>query len=113
MKNIFKVIAVAFVMVLGMQNASAQSLSEDSSRPEVKAKTETAKLATELSLNGDQQRTVFRALVAKEVGYQKNVDGKDSANSAVLADKKSIDAKLDEAMKSTLTSVQYQQWKKG
>lgn len=113
MKNIFKIIAVAFIMVLGMQNASAQSLSEDGSRPEVKAKAETSKLSTALGLNGDQQRTVFRALVAKEVGYQKNVDGKDAANAAVVTEKKTIDAKLDEAMKSTLTAAQYTQWKKG
>ncbi len=99
-------------MVLGAQNVTAQSLSEDSSRPEVKAKAETSRLSTSLELNGEQQRTVFRALVAKEVAYSKSVDGKDASNAAVVAEKKKIDANLDAAMKSTLTPAQYSNWSK-
>ncbi len=104
---------VAFVMVLASNTMSAQTLTEDGSRPEVKAKTETANLTTSLGLNGDQQRTVFRALVAKEVAYSKSVNGKDASTAAVAAEKKKIDANLNEAMKSTLTPAQYATWSKG
>ncbi len=110
MKNIFKIIAFAFVMVLGVQNISAQSLSEDQNRPEVIAKAETARLTEALELTGDQGRTIFRALVAKEVGYQKNVAGKDANAAAVISEKKRLDTTVQEAMKSTLTEAQYKKW---
>ncbi|MBG42673.1 MAG: hypothetical protein CL530_01775 [Aequorivita sp.] len=99
-------------MLLGVQTTSAQQLSQDKSRPEVIAKTETAKLTEALNLSGDQSRTVFRALVAKEVSYQKNVDGKDLKDAAVATEKKKIDAQLKDAMKKTLNDEQYAQWVK-
>tara|TARA_B100002051_G_C16522246_1_gene528311 strand:- start:267 stop:614 length:348 start_codon:yes stop_codon:yes gene_type:complete len=112
MKNLLTVFAFAVTMLLGVQTTSAQQLSQDKSRPEVIAKTETAKLTEALDLSGDQSRTIFRALVAKQVGYQKNVDGKDASSATVIAEKKKIDAQLKDAMKKTLTDDQYSKWLK-
>lgn len=112
MKQLITVFAFAITMLLGVQTTSAQSLSQDKSRPEVIAKAETAKLTESLGLNGDQSRTVFRALVAKEVGYQKNVNGKDAKDASVASEKKKLDDQLKEAMKKTLTADQYNNWVK-
>lgn len=112
MKNILTVLAFAASMFFGAQSVSAQSLSQDNTRPEVIAKEETRVITDQLSLNGDQQRAVFRALVAKEVNYQKNVTGKDLSNEAVQADKKKYDVELQGTMKKILTDAQYAQWMK-
>jgi len=103
---------LAVTMLLGVQTSSAQQLSQDTTRPEVKAKAETSELTKTLDLNGDQGRAVFRALVAKEVGYQKSVQGKDAKNTAVSAEKKKLDDQLKEAMKKTLNDQQYATWLK-
>lgn len=112
MKKILTVVAFATAMLLGTQTISAQTLSQDKGRPEVIAKAETAKLTETLNLNGDQGRTIFRALVAKEVGYQKNVAGKDLKNASVAGEKKKLDDQLNDAMKKTLTADQYAKWLK-
>jgi len=112
MKKIITVFAFAVTMLLGVQTISAQSLSQDKSRPEVVAKTETAKLTESLNLSGDQSRAIFRALVAQEVGYQKSVDGKDAKSASVISEKKKLDDQLKEAMKKTLTADQYNTWVK-
>lgn len=112
MKNILTVLAFAASMFFGAQSVSAQSLSQDSNRPEVIAKEQTHTLTQELGLNGDQTRAVFRALVAKEVNYQKNVTGKDVGNAAVKADKTKYDGELQSSMKKILTDAQYAQWMK-
>lgn len=112
MKNILKVVAITGLMVLGGQSISAQSLSQDQNRPETIAKTETAKLSETLGLNGDQTRAVFRALVAKEVGYQKYVEGKELSSSPAKAEKAKLDETLNAQMKKTLTPEQYTNWVK-
>lgn len=112
MKKIITVFVFAVTMILGVQTSSAQQLSQDNSRPEVIAKAETAKLTESLDLNGDQSRAIFRALVAKEVGYQKSVQGKDVSSAAVSSEKKKLDDQLSAAMKKTLTADQYAQWLK-
>jgi hypothetical protein len=112
MKNLLTVFAFAVTMLLGVQTTSAQQLSQDTNKPEVIAKAETAKITEALSLNGDQSRAVFRALVTKEVNYQKHITGKDVSNAAVKANKDKFDASLKEAMKKTLTAEQYAQWVK-
>ncbi|MFT5983128.1 MAG: hypothetical protein ACI9RM_001569, partial [Ulvibacter sp.] len=73
MKNVITVIAFALVMLLGIDTTVAQALTQNTERPEVIAKTETANLSEALQLNGDQQRSVFRALVANEVSYRKHI----------------------------------------
>ncbi|MBL4664016.1 MAG: hypothetical protein JKY22_10800 [Flavobacteriaceae bacterium] len=110
MKNIFKIIAVSFVMLIGTGTMSAQGLKQNQNKPEVIAKTQTAKLSQELVLNGNQQRAVFRALVTKESNYKKQISGKDMKNAAVRANKSKIDNTLEAAMKKTLTADQYKKW---
>ncbi|MAP80099.1 MAG: hypothetical protein CL526_03315 [Aequorivita sp.] len=112
MKKLLTVFAFAVTMLMGVQTASAQQLSQDSDRPEVIAKTETAKITEALNLNGDQSRAIFRALVAKEVSYQKHVQGKNANSATVKANKEKFDATLKEAMKKTLTAEQYDKWLK-
>ena len=112
MKKIVTVFVFAITMILGVQTSSAQQLSQDNSRPEVIAKVATAELTKTLDLSGDQSRSVFRALVAKEVGYQKSVQGKDLNNAAVSSEKKKLDDQLNVAMKKILTADQYAQWLK-
>ena len=112
MKNLLTVFAFAAIMLFGMQSISAQALAQDQNRPEVIAKQETAKITDDLDLSGDQTRATFRAMVAKEVSYQKNVNGKDLNNAAVKADKQKADAELKESMKKILTDAQYTKWLK-
>lgn len=112
MKKLISVFAFAVVFLLGVQGVSAQQLSVDNSRPEVVAKAETAKLTETLDLNGDQSRTVFRALVAKEVNYKKHIDGQDLKDATVMANKQKFDSSLKEIMKKTLTDEQYAKWSK-
>ncbi|MCH2490544.1 MAG: hypothetical protein MK211_10380 [Flavobacteriales bacterium] len=110
MKNLVKVIALVFVMALGVQTTSAQSLSRDQDRPEVIAKKTVADLSETLDLTGDQQRTLFRAYVVKETSYNKRVKGKDVSNPTVAASKKEIDEQLTRNVKSALSDAQFKKW---
>ena len=111
MKNLRTIIAFTLVLILGVDSAFAQDLTQDANRPEVIAKTKTANLSEALQLNGDQQRSVFRALVANEVSYKKNIIGKNPSDAQVIADKKKIDDALIASMKKTLTAEQFEKWK--
>jgi len=110
MKNVITVIAFTLVMLFGIDGAVAQGLSENADRPEVIAKTKTANLSETLQLNGDQQRSVFRALVANEVSYKKHINGKNLSDAKVSADKKKFDDALMSSMKKTLTADQFEKW---
>ena len=63
MKKLFSLVAFAFIMLLCVQNVSAQNISQNQDRPEVIAKNQLVNLSDQLSLTGDQSRTLFRALV--------------------------------------------------
>ncbi len=112
MKNLLTIIAFAFVMLFGVQNTSAQNLTQNQDRPEVVAKAQAAKLTKELNLNGDQQRTIFRALVIKESNYRKQVNGKDLNNDNVATAKKKIDATFNDVLMKNLSKEQYSAWLK-
>lgn len=112
MKKIISVFAFAFVVLLSIPSVSAQQLSVDKSRPEVVAKAETAKLTETLNLNGEQSRTVFRALVAKEINYKKHIEGQDAKDASVIANKQKFDSSLKDIMKKNLTDEQYAKWSK-
>ena len=107
MKNIFRIIALSFVLCLGINTVQAQSLKQDQNRPEVVAKKQTADLSEALDLTGDQQRSVFRALVTYKSGH-KRIEGKSA--SVVAAEKKKLNEDLKVSMKKILTDVQYKQW---
>ena len=110
MKNLIKTLAFAFIVMLGISTSSAQGITQDTNRPEVIAKKKASELSEVLDLNGDQSRSVFRALVSKEVGYKKQVVGKDANSAAVVSEKKKIDTTLKASMKKTLTPEQYKKW---
>lgn len=110
MKNLFKIIAFSFVLVLGTGSMNAQTLKQNQDSPEVIAKKKTEKLSEALSLSGDQQRAVFRALVVKESNYNKDVTGKDAKSAAVLAAKKKHDEVFEISMKKALNEEQYKKW---
>ncbi|MFT7071962.1 hypothetical protein [Patiriisocius sp. Uisw_017] len=112
MKNLFKIVVVALVLVFGIQNTVAQSLSQDQERPEVIAKLKTSEINDAFDLTGEQQRYIFRALTANEVNLRKHVNGKDASNPEVAANKKKYDDALSQAMKKTLTPEQFAQWQK-
>lgn len=112
MRNLFKVLAIAAVMVFGIQETTAQSLATDQSRPEEIAKVKATEISETLNLTEEQQRTIFRAYTANEVNYRRHIQGKDVSNPEVAANKQKFDTSLDKIMKDTLTPEQYAQWKK-
>jgi hypothetical protein len=110
MKNLLSVLAVSCVMLFGMSSITAQDLSQDQDRPEVIAKTKVADLSPKLSLNGDQQRSLFRAYTAYESNFKKHVAGKPISDPKVQADKRKFDEVLKAAVKESLTADQYKKW---
>ena len=112
MKKLITIFAFAFVMLFGIQNSFAQELTQNQNRPEVIAKAQTAKLTQELGLTGDQSRTIYRALVAKEVNYKKNIEGNDPNDAKIIALKKEYDDTFNASMKKNLTPDQYNAWLK-
>ena len=102
MKNLLSVLAISCVMLFGMGNVSAQTLTQDQDRPEVIAKAKVAELSPKLELDGTQQRALFRAYTAHESNYKKHVHGKDSSNPSVQANKKKFDDVLKVSVKKYL-----------
>ena len=111
MKKFLSVIAFAFIIALGGQTMQAQSLSQDSSRPEALAKVQLAELNKSLDFTADQERTLFRAFVQKEVNYNRYVNNDKISDVDAKANKAKYDLAFDEAMKKALTAAQYAKWK--
>jgi len=110
MKNLLSIIAFAFVMMLGTQNVSAQSLSQNQDRPEVAAKTQLHELTQQLNLSGEQGRTIYRALVTKEVSYRKSVEVNGAKSTQISTDNKKSDAVFYAEMKKILKPEQFKKW---
>ena len=110
MKNFLSVVAFAFIIALGGQTTQAQSLSQDSSRPESIAKIQLAELNKSLEFTADQERSLFRAFVQKEVNYNRYVNNTGISPVDAKANKAKYDAAFDEAMRRTLTDAQYSKW---
>ena len=108
MKNLFSIIAFAFVMMLSVQNVSAQSVSQNQDRPEVVAKTQLLELTSQLELTGEQNRTLYRALVTQEVSLRKSDLDENKATS--VADKEKANKVFYDQMKKTLTPEQFKKW---
>lgn len=106
MKNLFSIIAFALVMMLSVQNVSAQSVSQNQDRPEVIAKTQLLELTNQLELSGEQNRTLYRALVTQEVSLRKADENK----ATMEADKKKANQVFYDQMKKTLTPEQFKKW---
>lgn len=110
MKKILTVVTFALVMMFGVQSIQAQGLKQNEEKVEVVAKAKVAELTNDLGLNGDQQRSLFRALVQREVSYRRDINGKDANNATVKANKTKFDSNLDQTMKKVLTADQYKKW---
>lgn len=111
MKNVLKIALFSLAMVLGMNTMSAQALKQNQNSAEVTAKQETAELSSQLGLNGDQQRAVYRAIVVKENNFRKNIAGKDAKSADVIAAKEKNQLLFEESMKKVLTADQFKKWK--
>jgi len=110
MKKLTSIFAVIAFLFIGVQSVQSQSLTENKNRPEVIAKNQTELLTEKYNLDGNQSRAVFRALVKKEVDYQKKVTGKDQSSATVRSEKEKIDNSLRTEMKKILTDEQFKQW---
>ena len=108
MKNLFSIIAFACVMMLSVQTVSAQNISQNQDRPEVIAKTQLLELSNSLELTGEQNRTLYRALVTQEVSLRKSDLAENKANS--VADKEKANKVFYDQMKKTLTPEQFKKW---
>jgi len=108
MKNLFSLVAFVIIMLLSVQNVSAQNISQNQDRPEVIAKTQLLNLSNQLALTGDQSRTLFRALVTKEVSIRKSK--LDENKTTMVIDKKKADELFYVEMKKTLTAQQFTKW---
>ena len=108
MKKLFSLVAFAFIMLLCVQNVSAQNISQNQDRPEVIAKNQLVNLSDQLSLTGDQSRTLFRALVTKEVSIRKSE--LDENKTTMVIDKKNANELFYIEMKKTLTAQQFTKW---
>ena len=104
MKNLFSLIAFAFIMML-----SVQSISQNQDRPEVIAKTQLLELSNQLELTGEQSRTLYRVLVTKVVSIRKSE--LDENKATMTADKKKADELFYAQMKNILTAEQFTKWK--
>ena len=108
MKNLFSLVVFVIIMFLSFQNVSAQNISQNQDRPEVIAKTQILNLSNQLGLTGDQSRTLFRALVTKEVSIRKSK--LDENKTTMIIDKKKADELFYVEMKKTLTAQQFTKW---
>ena len=110
MKSFFKLALLTLVFGLFSQNTQAQTLSESGDKPDVVAKAELEKLDKDLDLTDEQERTLFRALVKREVEYRKSVKGKDPNNPNVSHVALKLEENFNNEMKATLTEKQYKKW---
>jgi len=111
MKRLFKLVLLVIAFGFASQGMHAQTLSESPDKPDVVAKAEVAKISNALKLTDDQERTLFRVFLAKEVNYRKNIQGKDASNPNVIQSVKNLDRNFLEGMKASLTEKQFNKWK--
>ena len=109
MKNIFSLVVLATLVLFSSQSSSAQSLKQNQDRPEVVANNELQILTNELDLNDIQRRTLFRALVTKEVSFRKSELDENKETKAT--DQKKANEDFNSQMKKTLEPNQYKKWK--
>ena len=109
MKNIFSLVVIASFILFSSQSIYAQSLKQNQDRPEVEANNELQILTNELDLNDIQRRTLFRALVTKEVSFRKSELDKNKAT--MTTDQKKANDDFDSQMKKALDPEQYKKWK--
>ena len=95
MKKSIWILSIAMLLLGGLTSVNAQELKRSSERPEAIAKQKVSDLSQTLDLTGDQQRSLFRALVKHE--------------KAIAQGEKSD---LEAIMKKNLSAEQFERWKK-
>ena len=95
MKNSIWILSISLLLLGGTTAVNAQELKRSSDRPEVIAKEQVKNLSQTLDLTGDQQRSLFRALVKHE-------------KATAQGEKSDLEA----IMKKNLTAEQFDRWKK-
>ncbi|MEP2935885.1 MAG: hypothetical protein ABJM06_14260 [Gilvibacter sp.] len=111
MKRLFKMVLLVIAFGFASQGMHAQTLTESPDKPDVVAKAEVAKISKTLKLTDDQERTLFRVFLAKEVNYRKNIKGKDANNPNVKQSVINLEKNFLEGMKASLTEKQFNKWK--
>ncbi len=111
MKRFFQLVLLVVAVGFASQGTQAQTLTVSKDKPEVVAKAAVSKLAAPLSLTDEQERTLFRLFLAKEVNYNKSVKGKDMSNPNVSYSAAKIEENLENGMKDALTPKQFNKWK--
>jgi hypothetical protein len=109
MKYKFTFVNIAFIMLFSLSTLSAQNLTQNQDRPEVVANNELQILTNDLGLNSNQKRTLFRALVTREVSIRKS--NLDENKATMVNDQKKANDAFNSQMIKTLTPEQYEAWK--
>lgn len=110
MKKLFTLIVFAFALVLGSQDAQAQQSIKGNAEAEAKAMV--SELNDELQLNGDQQRALFRAYVAKDYQTREYLKDLNKGSQAYNEKKAEIEKTFDERAQEVLSAEQYADFKK-
>lgn len=107
MKKLFTLCLFTMALFLGTQNVSAQNYEKS---PEAIAKEKTYKLSQEFGLDGNQQRLIWRAFLAREKAKQDIAKGTFSEEEI-----KNINVKVDDSfynsMEENLNPQQYAKFK--
>jgi len=111
MKKLFTLLAFVFAIALSTQSGYSQGITENAEKPDIVAKAQLEKVSSSLNLSDDQERTLFRVFLAREVNLRKNVNGKDLENPNVSYSVKKIAENFEKGMKETLTEDQFSKWK--
>ena len=110
MKRIFKLALLTLVLGLFSQTMNGQTFTASGDKPDEMAKAELSQLDKDLNLSDEQERTLFRAIVKREVEYRKSVKGKDPNNPNVAHVARKLEENFNNSMKETLTDKQYKKW---
>lgn len=112
MKRFFKLALLTLVIGLFSQNTQAQTITESGDKPDVAARAELADLDKALDLSDEQERTLFRAIMKREVEYRKSVQGKDMSNPNVSYTANKLKENFENELKAALTEKQFKKWQR-
>ena len=107
MKKLATLCIFIFALLLGTQTISAQ---DESKMPEAIAKEKTYRLSQEFGLDGDQQRLVWRAFLAREKAKEEISQGNYSETEIKNIYRK-VDDSFHTSMKEYLGEQQYEKFK--
>lgn len=105
MKNFMTLCAFALIVLCNVQSSFAQ---DQKIIPEVVAKQQLNDLNTELKLDGDQQRTLWKSLIVKATAYNElNANKQNLTEEELQKSKQNIESVFLKDMKSTLSESQF------